>query len=124
MHRKHVSYYSQPLSLFPTTEGNMNLSNKKLYLASDTLKYIGNRGQRILNKTSQKLLKTNFLNFPSPNHPEYKNKIRSLNSFKLAVESLKDEGILNKEIDTENIKDRYVGSIISLNRLIEYTGSY
>ena len=111
------------LSKMPTTEGNMSLSNNKRLLAIDAFKFIGNRGKRLMNKLSQKIFKTPFLSFASANHPEYYDHMRTLNVYKEAIAVFKGEGILNKQLKSENISDRYTGSIVSLYMLKSYLGN-
>ena len=102
----------------PTTEGGMSLSNKRYDLSMDILKYFNNRGQRLLNKISQKTLKRSFLSFTSPNQPNYKLELRKTKLYGEGFKTLKNHGLLHPELVKDELSDRYVGPVITLGLLI------
>ena len=117
-HRDLNSYYHPTLSKMPTTEGGMSLSNKRYDLSMDILKYFNNRGQRLLNKISQKTLKRSFLSFTSPNQPNYKLELRKTKLYGQGFKTLKNHGLLHPELVKDQLSDRYVGPVITLGLLI------
>ena len=69
--------------------------------------------------TKAKIIKPN-LELVSPLHPEFYPAIRSLNKTQEMFEILKNEGILNKKITVEDVKDNYIGTLFTIGRFIEF----
>ncbi len=119
LHRRWISYYSQSLSRIETTEGGMSVSNKYSVLLSDGMKFLINRFRRLINKISQKLFKKSYLPYHNPNNLNLFVSVRKLPMYVAAVEQLKKEGILYPKIKPAQLKDRYVGSVLAVSRLID-----
>jgi len=118
-HRKWISYFSPVLSMLPTTEGGMTISNRKRVIIPDAVKYFLNRLKRLANKAGQKLLKKSIFPHQNPNHSDLINTVISLPLFSKALKHLQDEGIINTAIEPTTINGKYVGSILTLSKLIK-----
>ncbi|MEE9379256.1 MAG: hypothetical protein V3V33_14630 [Candidatus Lokiarchaeia archaeon] len=60
------------------------------------------------------------IEFISPTHPEFYPAVRSLNKTQEMFEILKNEGILDKKVKVDYVKNNYIGSLFTIGRFIEF----
>ncbi|GBD39784.1 hypothetical protein HRbin37_02070 [bacterium HR37] len=118
-HRKIITSVNPDIARIQTTGSGMSVSSKSLDIIQDIGKYLVNISIRLTKKVAQKYLRRTYFQ-ESPIHPDFYSKLRKLSITKDSIDLLKDEGIINKKIDIDDIDNNYIGNFISLAFLMKY----
>lgn len=118
-HRKIITSINPGVAKIQTTGSGMSVSSKSLDIIQDIGKYLVNISIRLTKKVAQKYIKRTYFQ-ESPIHLDLYSKLRKLSIAKDSIDLLKDEGIINKKIDIDDIDNNYIGSFISLAFLMKY----
>lgn len=118
-HRHTITHFSPKAAAIPTTEGGVTASSHKATIAADLSRYAANKIYRMTRKVGQKLLQRPCLRDESPDHPDLYPHVRRITAARKSLERLKDHRILDDSIQINQIEDRYLGNILSLDMLLE-----
>jgi asparagine synthetase B (glutamine-hydrolysing) len=117
-HRKAITQLNPEIARLPTTEGGISSSSELKYFLNDFPRYIADKLRRLLIKLDIHKKPTTHLN-----NPELYNYARKLKVLKDAVEILKENEIIRKDVTPESIEDNYLGTVLSLGMLVKYINS-
>ncbi len=118
-HRQTMTRLCPEAAEVTTTEGGVSASSQIGKIAADVAKYAANKLFRVTRKVGQKVFKRSCLRDESPDHPELYSHVRRIVAVRKSLERLKDQRIIEGKIQIEEIEDGYLGSILSLDMLLE-----
>ncbi len=107
----------------PTTRGHVSMSAEWGMIAGDLYKYCDDKLTRVKRSLEQKYLKRYYksrgkLDVPLE-PPQLFPTLRRSESVKRAVTRLKTTGILNRDVQTEGLKNEYLGTILTLGLVMD-----
>lgn len=111
-HRNLISFYNKELSLVKTSSG-LTASSSKVYKFRDFVIYSYDILKRFLKQVLRKLLGKTYLQ-QSPNHPELYENIRNMDIFDKVITELKEQNVLNKDVDKNQINNSLTGKLFTL----------
>ena len=114
-HRKELTRINPAVAKMPTTEGGISASSDMMMIMRDLPKYLGEKMDRLLTKLKvRKQKRRSYLT-----HPRLYQHVRSLNIMEDSITSLKDAGIINKDVETCKLEDGHLGMLLSLGMLVK-----
>jgi len=120
-HRTLITGLNPSAAALPTTEGGISVSSKPACMAGDIYKYAKDKLKRLSIKIAQHSNRAAVQR--GPDHPELFGLARRADRTRVSLELLKEKGILNKSLALEEVKDRYLGRMLSLHFLMQYADS-
>lgn len=119
-HRRMITELNPNVAKIETTEGGMSVSSQKR--VRDLFRYVANRGVRVSRKIGQKFLKTDYFQ-EGGDRGRFHDQVRRLHSTHEAIELLKDEDIIKRDLRIAAVKDRHLGHLVSLGLFLKYMES-
>ena len=121
--RKTATACSPQAAAIPTTRGHVTMSSDWRKMAGDLYKYSDDKLTRVKRSLEQKYLKRYYksrgkLDVPLES-PQLFPTLRSSESVKRALIRLKDAGILNRDVQTDGLKNEYLGTVLTLGLVMD-----
>lgn len=113
-HRKEITKINSLIANIATTEGGMSASLGIISMINDLPKYTKNRFNRLLLK-----LRKRNKSFTNLNDPDFYSHVRNMEIVQDSFKTLKDIGVLRKNIEIEQVDDHHLGTILTLSLLVE-----
>ena len=107
-----ITYLNPKIAKIKIDFNNCTASSKLSDLFKDYMRRIKYLAKSYILKKKKDII--------SKNNPELYPTVRSLTKTEELIEILKNEGILNKSVQSDDIADKYIGSLITLGKLLEY----
>ena len=112
-----LTRYSPRIARVRTTEGGVTCSSRRVDKVKDSVKYVLNKQKRLTKQILRKILKKTYFT-ESPTDPGIFKKVAGLEIFKNQIPLLKDYGIINKDLEIENMRDNDIGKFLVIGLLL------
>jgi hypothetical protein len=116
-----LTRYSPGIAGVKTTEGGVTCSSRPVDILKDSVKYVLNKQKRLTKQILRKILKKTYFT-ESPTDPGIFKKAAGLDIFKNQIPLLKDYGIINKDLEIENMRDNDIGKFLVIGLLLREIG--
>jgi hypothetical protein len=118
-HRKTITRYRPDVAAVHTTEGGMTVSSKPALVAADLGKYVIDKFSRLMKKGGEKAFHKRSPQ-ASLSRAAFVAQVRKCGAARKAFGDLKNRGIIREDVGFHDIKDEYLGNIITLGMLFEH----
>jgi hypothetical protein len=118
-HRQTITHYRPDIAALRTTEGGMTVSSERPMIAADISKYVLDRFSRLMKKCGEKVFHKRSAQ-SSPNDPGFAAAVRNSGAASKAFGKLNERGIIRGDLAFHDIKDSYMGNLITLAMLFEH----
>jgi asparagine synthetase B (glutamine-hydrolysing) len=115
-HRKEMTRINPTLAKYGTSENEVTVSYDTVDMVSDLPKYFTEKFKRLL-------IKCNLMHpkdTSSLNAKNFCQNIRNMKTIRHSIDILKDTGIVNKDVQLQDVSDKYLGTLLSLSMLVKY----
>jgi hypothetical protein len=121
--RKTATKCSPRAARVPTTRGHVSMSSEWPIMAKDLYKYCDDKLTRVKRSLEQKYLKRYYRSRGKLDvalePPQMFPMMRRSEPVKRAVARLRDVGILNPDVDTDGLKNEYLGTVLTLGLVMD-----
>ncbi|MED4753031.1 asparagine synthase-related protein [Brevibacillus choshinensis] len=121
-HRKTISKVNPLISRIRTSEGGISVSADKWEVGKDIQKYVWDKGTRLMKVIERRLFHGSYTRQPA-DHPELTNRIRESRLAKDAIDLLKEEKILQGNVQLQDIHDAHLSHFLSFFLFMEFLHS-
>jgi asparagine synthetase B (glutamine-hydrolysing) len=117
-HRRLITRYSPATAQLQTTEGGLSASSSHGAMLADLGKYVCDRFTRFARKAVQRFSGKTYWQ-ENANHPQFSNAVREIVSARQSIQKLQDYGILVDSVSASQIRSSYLGTVLTLDMLVE-----
>ncbi|QRG66226.1 asparagine synthase-related protein [Brevibacillus choshinensis] len=121
-HRRTISKVNPQIARIRTSEGGISVSVDKWEVSKDIQKYVWDKGTRLIKVIERRLFHGSYTRQPA-DHPELSVRIRESRLAKDAIELLKEEKILQGNVQLPDIHDAHLSHFLSLSLFMEFLHS-
>jgi len=121
-HRRTISKVNPRIARIRTSEGGVSVSADRWEVGKDIQKYVWDKSVRLWKVLERRLLQGSYMRQPA-DHPELFQRIRESQLAKDAIELLKEEKILQGNVQLQEIHDAHLSHIVSFSLFMEFLHS-
>jgi hypothetical protein len=117
-HRRTITSLNPAVARIPTTEGGISVSAERFVIGRDLLRYASDKAMRLSNKLGQRIFNRSCQpgNFSAS---DIASSVREVAGRRRTIDRLTDSGILNPDIQPDQINTDCLGRMLSLDMLLE-----
>jgi hypothetical protein len=118
-HRQTITRYRPDVAALHTTDGGMSVSSKAPLIAGDMGKYVVDKFSRLVRKFGERMFHRRAPQV-STKDSGFDAALRNCAATQKAFEDLRNRGIMRADVGLHDIKDSYLGNVLTLGMLFEH----